>query len=108
MDSPSRANSNGSGAFPRTRWTLILQAGSPNETTARNALEEICRDYWYPIYSFLRRSGRKPEDAEDLTQGFFAELLAGEMLAATSSEKGRLRSFLLAALKFANIAGPAR
>lgn len=89
----------GSGAFPQTRWTLVIQAASPNESLARKALEELCESYWYPIYSFLRRSGRKPEDAEDLTQGFFAELLAGNTLSVAKRERGRLRSFLLGSLK---------
>lgn len=89
----------GTSSFPRTRWTLVIQAAGPDADMARWALEEICAIYWQPIYAFLRRSGHKPEDAEDLTQSFFAELLGGQFLLNASDERGKLRSFLLGALK---------
>jgi len=76
-----------------------LRAGGSDATAASRALEELCRVYWYPLYSFVRRSGYGPEDAQDLTQGFFASLLAGASLAVVHPDKGRFRSFLLAALK---------
>ena len=81
--------------FPNTRWSLVVNARSPSEKTARAALEELCSTYWYPLYAFARRSGLPPADAEDATQGFFAALLAKESLDGASPEKGRLRSFLL-------------
>ena len=85
-------------AFPATRWTLIekVRHGGPE---ARLAREQLCSLYWYPIYAFLRRHGRSHEDAEDLTQGFFVKVLGDETFAAALREKGKLRTFLLQALK---------
>lgn len=73
-----------------------MQAGDADSTAA---LEEICRRYWYPLYAFLRRSGVRPPDAEDVTQGFFLRVLSREILHAASAEKGTMRSFLLSSLK---------
>src|SRR5439155_15374657 len=67
---------------------------------AQEALEKLCRIYWRPIYSFVRRQGIRPEEAEDITQGFFAQLLERRKFSAIRKEKGRLRSFLLGALKY--------
>lgn len=85
--------------FPTTHWTLvqIVQAGSPED--AARALESICARYWYPIYAFLRRSGRGQHDAEDLTQMFFARIVSEEAIRAVRREQGKLRSYLLGALK---------
>lgn len=85
--------------FPRTNWTLVMAVadGSPDE--ARQALEEICRRYWKPIYVFLRKSGRTQHQAEDLTQGFFQRILKSDALKQARAERGKLRSFLLANLK---------
>lgn len=88
------------GAFPQTRWTIVAAAqGGPDESARRRALEELCETYWYPLYGYLRRKGSSPEDAEDLTQGFFAHLLEGDRLQLLSGEKGLLRSYLLRAIK---------
>jgi DNA-directed RNA polymerase specialized sigma24 family protein len=84
--------------FPATHWTLVEQLRGSEAQSAR-ALEALCRNYWYPIYATLRRSGHSQHAAEDLTQGFFAELLREEILLDAQAERGRLRSFLLAALK---------
>ena len=62
-------------------------------------MEKLCRTYWYPLYAFVRRQGRSPEDAQDLTQGFFAHLFRKDFLSGVGPEKGRFRSFLLACLK---------
>src|ERR1700680_546830 len=85
-------------AFVTTHWSLVLaaQAQSP---AADEALEKLCRTYWPPIYSFVRREGRSVEDAQDLTQSFFARLLERRDFDAVRREKGRLRSYLLVALK---------
>jgi len=85
-------------AFTTTRWSLVMdaQAESP---LAQRALEELCRIYWRPIYSFLRREGKTAEDTQDLTQDFFAQLLERGDFAAVRQEKGRLRSYLLGSLK---------
>ena len=66
---------------------------------ARQALSVLCEGYWYPIYAFIRRSGKSPHDAEDLTQGFFARLLEKEMLATADPAKGKLRTFLLSCVR---------
>jgi RNA polymerase sigma factor (sigma-70 family) len=87
------------GAFPATHWSLVLAAGQAGSPRADAALEKLCRTYWAPLYAFIRRRGHNPEDAQDLTQEFFTQLLKRNDIATTSPEKGRFRSFLLAALK---------
>jgi RNA polymerase sigma-70 factor (ECF subfamily) len=85
--------------FATTQWTVVLGAGGPSTEHARLALEELCRIYWRPIYAFVRRLGHSPHDAQDLTQEFFARLLASRSLDRVHPERGRFRSFLLSALK---------
>lgn len=85
-------------AFPNTRWSVVLAARGPSPESAA-ALETICRNYWYPLYAYVRRCGRSSHDAEDLTQEFFARLLEKRWLDTADQEKGRLRSFLIVALK---------
>ncbi len=84
--------------FATTHWTLVLQAGDSESTQARAALAQLCQTYWYPLYAYVRRRGYAVEDAEDLTQGFFARLLTLKSLADVRREKGKFRSFLLASL----------
>jgi RNA polymerase sigma-70 factor (ECF subfamily) len=84
--------------FTATHWSMVLDAQSELRAT-RAALEKLCRIYWQPIYSFVRRQGIGPENAEDLTQGFFALLLERKDLNTVRKEKGRLRPYLLASLK---------
>jgi RNA polymerase sigma factor (sigma-70 family) len=83
--------------FPSTVWSLVLNAGASSGPSP--ALEDLCRAYWSPLYSFLRRQGHSPHDAEDLVQGFLARLLAREDLRGVEPEKGRFRTFLLTALR---------
>lgn len=85
--------------FPPTRWTLVCRVQTGGEADAARAMEELCRQYWYPIYAFARRSGFPPHDAEDLAQVFFQRLIASETIHAAQREKGRLRSFMLSLLK---------
>jgi RNA polymerase sigma-70 factor (ECF subfamily) len=85
--------------FATTRWTLVLAAGRRSAPHADVALEELCRTYWYPLYVYVRRHTATREDAEDLTQSFFARFLERNYLEKLSSEKGKFRAFLLAALK---------
>jgi RNA polymerase sigma-70 factor (ECF subfamily) len=85
--------------FATTRWTVVLAAGNRSAPQADVALEELCRTYWYPLYAYIRRHGRSREDAEDLTQAFFARLLEKNYLEGISSDKGKFRSFLLVAVK---------
>jgi RNA polymerase sigma-70 factor (ECF subfamily) len=81
--------------FATTLWSVVLQAQG-DDTSSRVALAELCRQYWYPIYAYLRRKTGSAEQAEDLTQGFFAHLLDGNGLANVSPDRGRFRAFLLA------------
>src|SRR5438552_4429507 len=86
--------------FQTTHWTVVLTAAAGDDgTAARDALARLCSAYWYPLYAFCRRQGCPPHDAEDLTQEFFARLLAKHGLASVRPEHGRFRSFLLACLK---------
>ncbi len=77
----------------------MLAAGDREMPQAAEALEELCRSYWYPLYAYTRRRGSSPEDAQDLTQAFFAHLLRKDFLSRVGPEKGRFRSYLLACLK---------
>jgi RNA polymerase sigma factor (sigma-70 family) len=85
-------------AFTTTHWSVVLEAQGASPA-AQEALENLCRTYWRPIYSFVRREGAKPEEAKDITQGFFALILERKDFSSVRREKGRLRSFLLASLK---------
>jgi RNA polymerase sigma factor (sigma-70 family) len=88
----------GPAAFTTTHWSMVLEAQGESPA-AQEALEKLCRTYWRPIYSFVRRQGAGAEDAEDLTQGFFALVLQRKDLNTVRKEKGRLRSYLLASVK---------
>jgi RNA polymerase sigma-70 factor (ECF subfamily) len=85
-------------AFATTRWTLVLESQGESPA-AHEALEKLCRIYWRPIHTFVRRQGVTPEEAKDVTQGFFALILERKDFLSVRQEKGRLRSFLLASLK---------
>ena len=85
-------------AFTTTHWSVVLEAQGES-SAAQEALERLCRTYWRPIYGFVRRQGAGTEDAEDLTQGFFALLLERKDLNNVRKEKGRLRSYMLASVK---------
>lgn len=78
---------------------MVLAAGKEKSPLADVALEELCRDYWYPLYAYVRRQGHAPAQAEDLTQDFFTRLLEKKYLAGLDSNRGRFRAFLLAAMK---------
>jgi RNA polymerase sigma factor (sigma-70 family) len=85
--------------FATTQWRVVLEASDRDAGLASGALEELCRKYWEPLYAYLRRLGCTPPDAEDLTQGFLARLLAKDGLRAVHPRKGKFRSFLLVSLK---------
>ena len=85
--------------FATTHWSLVLAAGGDPSTAATEALSALCAAYWYPLYAFLRRRGHAPEDAEDLTQGFFRQLLERGAVRVADPSRGRFRSFLLTALQ---------
>ncbi len=89
----------GAREFHTTRWSLVLAAQHAGESShAHKAMSELCRDYWYPLYAFVRRRGHAPHDAQDLTQAFFTSLLETNATAA-DPKRGRFRSYLLGALK---------
>jgi RNA polymerase sigma factor (sigma-70 family) len=92
-------NRSNGGNFVSTRWTHVLAAANPEHPETQDAIAALCRTYWTPLYSYVRRRGHGPADAEDLTQGFFARLLRLESLTQVRRERGRFRAFLLAALK---------
>lgn len=95
-----RGAGDGSGArFATTLWTVVLAAKAAEDSQAEVALAKLCRNYWFPLYAYVRRAGHSPSDAEDLTQEFFARLLHRDFLKSVDRERGRFRSFLLASLK---------
>jgi RNA polymerase sigma-70 factor (ECF subfamily) len=83
-----------SGSFPTTRWSLVLGACDGSRAEAHHALAALCGAYWYPIYAFIRRKGHNLNDAEDLTQAYFARLLEKGVIAAADQSRGRFRTFL--------------
>ena len=87
------------GQFNTTRWTLVMVSAQSQIEGGRAALAELCRIYWYPLYSFARRRGHSPHDAQDLTQGFFMHLLEHKALTQVDRLKGKFRSFLLASFQ---------
>lgn len=86
------------GTFATTLWSVVQAAGHGSAAAAQPALEQLCRTYWYPLYAHVRRRGYSREDAEDLTQAFFAQLLTHKSLSMADSSRGRFRCFLLASL----------
>jgi RNA polymerase sigma factor (sigma-70 family) len=88
------------GQFPQTRWSIVQRARSEEPTAeTRRALEDICAGYWLPIYAFIRRTGVRPAEAEELTQEFLLRLVQGEFLDNADRERGKLRTFLLSCVK---------
>jgi RNA polymerase sigma-70 factor (ECF subfamily) len=87
-------------SFPTTRWSRIADAGDPDNSSAREALAELCRAYWFPVYAYIRRKGNDPDRSADLAQEFFARLIEKDTLAHADPAKGRFRAFLLADCAF--------
>lgn len=85
--------------MPATHWRLVLEAGDGSNSASQAALEELCRIYWQPLYTYLRKNGHRPHDAQDLVQGFLSRIISREDLENVSPEKGRFRTFLLASLR---------
>ena len=85
--------------FATTHWSVVLSAGQASSSQVSESLEKLCRAYWPPLYSYIRRQGHGPEAAQDLTQAFFAKLLQKNFWARADPQKGRFRSFLLTALR---------
>src|SRR6185503_2387028 len=99
MSFPIPSPENHYGGFGSTHWSVVLQSGAGDSPQADAALAQLCQTYWYPLYLFVRRSGNSAEDAQDLTQAFFARLMEKNDLAAADPAKGKFRSFLLVALR---------
>jgi RNA polymerase sigma factor (sigma-70 family) len=94
---PPRGNAHA--AFATTHWSLVLAAGREDSPEVAQALERLCRAYWYPLYAYVRRQGHPPADAQDLTQEFFARLLERKYFQMADRKRGRFRTFLLTSLK---------
>src|SRR3954467_14398342 len=84
--------------FATTHWSVVMQAGEGTSPQCSAALEKLCRTYWHPLYSFIRRKGRTEEDAKDLTQQFFLQLLERKDFQTVDARKGKFRTFLLTSL----------
>jgi len=89
----------GAGVFATTHWSVVLAAGEGASPQSHEALEKLCCAYWYPLYAYVRRKGHDAHDAQDLTQEFFARLLARNYLRVADRSKGKFRSFLLGSLE---------
>lgn len=96
---PGNANLPGAGRFATTHWSVVLAAGRPKSASYRQALETLCRTYWFPLYAYLRRHGYDCHRAQDYTQAFFTGLLAKGGLGLADPKRGKFRSFLLVSLK---------
>src|SRR2546430_13332286 len=103
MPQPNPEREDNSAAMPErfdtTHWSAVEAAGHKSSTGGVRALEELCRNYWYPLYAYVRRQGNTPEDAQDLTQEFFSRFLEKESFKLADRERGRFRTFLLTSLK---------
>ena len=89
----------GGARFDTTHWSVVLAAGGDSTAGAKRALATLCETYWYPLYAYLRRQGQSAEDAQDLTQGFFQQILEKGTVERADPDRGRFRSFLLTSLK---------
>ena len=85
--------------FKTTQWTQVLEAAKADSATAEEALNQLCRQCWYPVYAYIRHKGHSLHDANDLAQGFFEHLLRSSLLARADRTRGRFRSFLLGSLR---------
>ena len=101
MSSPAERPNPGSATgqwFTTTHWSVVVLAGQQHSAGSADALEVLCRQYWPPVYAFIRRRGHQPDDAQDLTQEFFARLLEKNYVESADAAKGRFRTFLLTAV----------
>ena len=95
MERDQGPSAEGAASFHTTRWTIVMRAAQGGQC----ALTELCRLYWYPLYIFARRRGHSPDDAQDLTQGFFLHVVEHRALTGVDRLKGKFRSFLLASFQ---------
>src|SRR5262245_61052744 len=99
-DSAQEPDAAGPRVFATTRWSVVLAAGQGESARTQCALETLCRSYWYPIYAYVRRKGYGAEEAQDLTQEFFAQLIAKDHFRLADRDKGKFRGFLLSRLDY--------
>src|SRR5687767_4810067 len=99
MSSSAELSSTPAGGFRPTHWSVVLNAKDLDTPNGQRALEQLCREYWSPVYVFIRRKGNKPHEAQDLAQGFFERLIEKEFLQHVDRKKGRFRTFLLTAVQ---------
>lgn len=85
--------------FATTRWTMVVSAGDRASPDSQAAMAALCRSYWFPLYAFVRRSGKNAHDAQDLTQAFFQKIIERDLLSAADRERGKFRTFLLTVMK---------
>ena len=97
-DQPLGSRGSDEAHFATTHWSVVLRAGRPRPSDAQEALARLCRDYWYPLYAYVRRRGHSPEEAQDLTQEFFARFLEKDYVRQADRERGHFRTFLLSSL----------
>jgi RNA polymerase sigma-70 factor (ECF subfamily) len=86
--------------FDQTRWSVVLSAQRDDTIAANEAMAILCQTYWYPLYAYVRRKGKSPQEAEDLTQEFFARMIEKRYLDIADQERGKFRSFLLCSFKY--------
>lgn len=99
-DPPARAQLGGAGRFATTHWSVVLAAAQTQSPEAEGALEALCRQYWYPLYAWLRRKGHSPHEAEDLTQEFFSRRIVTKLIfKGIHPGEGRFRTWLLTSLQ---------
>src|SRR6476659_9126329 len=96
---PERPHQDECSQFVTTHWSLIAAAGGTLDGLRSEALNSLCRSYWYPLYAYIRRAGNPPEEARDLTQSFLFQLLEKDAIRLADRERGRFRTFLLSSLK---------
>jgi DNA-directed RNA polymerase specialized sigma24 family protein len=99
MNPNPESNKSNPPLFSTTHWTLVVEAGQEDSPEAREALEVLCKTYWYPLYAFARGLGRQPDSAEDLVQSFFAQMIEKNSLRSVDKTRGRFRTFLLTSFK---------
>jgi DNA-directed RNA polymerase specialized sigma24 family protein len=99
-DGESERSATPAGLFATTHWSVVLASGQQDSPLAAEALEKLCRTYWYPLYAYVRRRGYGHDDAQDLTQGFLLQLLERKSFARVEQSKGLFRSFLLAGMNY--------
>ena len=99
MNSLGELSSTPAGAFRTTHWSIVLTAKDLENAGGERAMAALCQEYWRPVYVFIRRKGKGPDDAKDLTQEFFGRLIEKEFLQNVDREKGRFRTFLLTAVQ---------